>query len=275
MLLNRKCGIAINSLTDAAVKCQEQTDLVARKHVMQFMVEHMAYFLKDAHMEPLESSDLSRGLVRIVQSSYLITLYLIVKLLYFANVTSQIWAMNHLLDADYSYYGLHMVGKLMRGESWAVSETFPRVTLCDFSVRVVGQHQRYTAQCALPSNLLHEMIYTFLWFWFVFVAFCTCGSFLIWCMRIIFLPGVEQYITSRLIAGINIDQRDPLDPYEAELVRQFIFSYLRRDGLFLTWLVAKNTSDVVAAEFICSMFKNYDGPKPCPLIEKGLIQDYY
>ena len=241
---------------------------------MQFMVDHMAFFLRDAHMEPLERHVTVRRVVKFGQAIYLLTLYLFVKLLYMFNVLWQLSVMNNLLGTDYSWYGIEMVFKLMRGESWEKSETFPRVTLCDFWIRVVGHVQRYTVQCTLPANLLNEMIYTFLWFWYVFVAICTGGSFLLWACRIIFLPGIEKYITSRLIAGINIDQRDPLDEYEAELVKQFIFDYLRRDGLFITWLVAKNTSDVIAAEFICSTFKRYDGPKPFPLIEQNHQDDF-
>ena len=247
---------------------------VQRVHVMQFMVEHMHHFLRDAHLEPQETYASMRRLVKILQSIYLITLYFISKMLYIANVLAQLSVMNHLLGTNYSWYGMEMLVKLMRGESWATSDTFPRVTFCDFWIRVVGHSQRYTVQCALPANLLNEMIYTFLWFWYVFVCICTAGSFFIWFGRIVFLPGIEKYITTRLIAGINIDQRDPLDEYEAELVQQFIFDYLRRDGIFIMFLVAKNTSDVIAAEFICSVFKRYDGPKPHPLIERHYQEDF-
>lgn len=47
---------------------------------------------------------------------------------------------------------------------------FPRSNMCDFKIRIPGNVQRYSVQCALPINLYNEMIFTILWFWFVIIS---------------------------------------------------------------------------------------------------------
>lgn len=94
------------------------------------------------------------------------------------------------------------------------------------------------------------MIYTFLWFWFVFVAACTCASFITWAYKIIMLPGVVKYITVRLLTCEANDVGAKLNESEKRLVSKFVKNFLRRDGIFMIWMVAKNTSDVIAAELI-------------------------
>ncbi len=71
-------------------------------------------------------------------------LYLSVKLLYVVNVVGQIFLLNTFLGNSNSWYGLQVMNDLMHGREWQDSGNFPRVTLCDFEVKVR----------ALPSQLI-------------------------------------------------------------------------------------------------------------------------
>jgi len=69
------------------------------------------------------------------RGNYLVTLYLLVKLLYIANVVGQLYMLNVFLGASYHSYGIDVVNALMNGTDWTASPIFPRVTLCDLRVR--------------------------------------------------------------------------------------------------------------------------------------------
>ena len=251
--MNKMSGIAVNTITDAAIECQTKMNPAARSEIMRYMINHMTRFLREAHIGE-SGYPLCKQFWKVFMSYYLVTTYLLIKLLYITNVLGQIYFMNLFLNTEYHWYGVEVLASLGKGDSWSTSERFPRVTLCDFKIRVPGNVQPYTVQCALPVNLLNEMIYTFLWFWFVFVTLCTSVSFAMWFIKIAFLPGVVKYISVRLITSSECsDLTVKLNTKEKLMISAFVHNYLRRDGLFMVWMVAKNTSDVVAAELIAGI----------------------
>jgi len=71
------------------------------------------------------------------RGNYLVTLYLLVKLLYIGNVVGQLYMLNALLGASYHTYGVDVINAMVSGNAsdWTASPMFPRVTLCDLRVR--------------------------------------------------------------------------------------------------------------------------------------------
>ena len=49
-------------------------------------------------------------------------------------------------------------------------------------------------------------------------------------------------------------------------VSKFVRNFLKRDGMFLVRLVAKNSSDMIAAELLCGLWEHYKENKR--IIEK-------
>ena len=142
-------------------------------------------------------------LTQLTKHSYLITSYFVVKLVYAGNAIVQILLISAFVGPGYRLYGLHVVERLLRHLDWARLEHFPRVTLCEFSIRYQSRvHQyvtqstpvhQYVVQCALSINLFNEKIFLFLWFWLVFVAVVTLGDLLAWLFRSLYWPGQVQY----------------------------------------------------------------------------------
>uniref|UniRef100_A0AC34F5J9 Innexin n=1 Tax=Panagrolaimus sp. ES5 TaxID=591445 RepID=A0AC34F5J9_9BILA len=90
--------------------------------------------------------------------SYVTGLYLATKIMYVGNVLTNLLLVNKFLETDeYSVYGFGVLKDLLFGRSWMDSGNFPRVTLCDFEVRVLGNNQRHSVQCVLVINIFNEV----------------------------------------------------------------------------------------------------------------------
>ena len=248
-------GISVATLTDAAIECQRKTEPEARKKILTYMSNHMTRFLRELwRLRMMESS--FQVIWHAFYGNYLTVMYIFVKVLYIANVIGQFLLLNSFLGTSYGWYGYEVLVNLIAGRPWTTSDRFPRVTLCDFKMRVIGHVNRYTVQCALPINLFNEKIYTFLWFWFVFVAAATVLSMLWWLIRMIYFPRLVSYVRTKLVA------MDCLDHATDSEVKKFATEYLCRDGILVLLLVAENSSDLIASELVCAIFKNYrENPK--------------
>ncbi|CAD5113739.1 unnamed protein product [Dimorphilus gyrociliatus] len=186
--------------------------------------------------------------------NYLVALYMSSKILYFVNVIAQLFMLNGFLGTDYHLYGFEIIRELFYGRDWTASRRFPRVTLCDFEIRQMGNFHRHTVQCVLPINLFNEKIYIFLWFWFVFVSTATAVSFLRWLVFIGMRYSRVRYIRRHLKVMDKI-QRD--NERERKLSYKFAETYLRQDGIFVLKLVGKNSTDLVVADIVAALWDNY------------------
>ena len=265
-IFNKKSGISVSTLTDAAIECQKKTDPEGRDKSIRYVTKHLNRYLlmlKKKHL----TSGCFKSIWYYIYGNYIMVLYLFVKLLYLVNVVGQLFLLNVFLETDYNMYGVHVVRRLIDGEDWKIPSRFPKVTLCDFELRIIGHVNRYTVQCALPVNLFNEMIYIFLWFWFVAVALTTATSFFFWLGRVLSRSHQRRYILTRLVAmgklpEETLSREDDILP--------FVCDFLRRDGVFLIRLVARNASDLIAAEVICGLYDEYKGRKDSTSKSSGI-----
>ena len=193
------------------------------------------------------------------QGNYLISLYLVTKILFIINVVSQLFVLNSFLGTDYSMYGINVLQELMRGDDWTQSDRFPRVTMCDLKVRRLGNVQRYTVQCVLPINLFNEKIYLFLWFWMVFLATFTCLSLVTWTLRSMFYTDRRRYVKKHIDMMEDEDDEDAIHIKDdnGKHFNAFMEDYLRQDGVFVLRLVGHNTNAITVTEFVWELWQKY------------------
>ncbi|VDN58950.1 unnamed protein product [Dracunculus medinensis] len=103
------------------------------KHRFQFGVNHPYHYriLKLFNLQYYEA--------------YLAVLYIMIKIFYLCNVIGQ-----------KNFYGIDVIRDLINGKPWTESGNFPRITLCDLNIRILGNIQRHTVQCVLVINIFTE-----------------------------------------------------------------------------------------------------------------------
>uniref|UniRef100_A0A0R3S688 Innexin n=1 Tax=Elaeophora elaphi TaxID=1147741 RepID=A0A0R3S688_9BILA len=120
------------------------------------------------------------------KGAYLTLLYMLVKFIYLLQAITQFVILNNFLGTDYTFWGFEILRDLVNGHEWQESGHFPRVTMCDFDVRVLGNKHRHTVQCVLMINMFNEKVYLFLWWWILLVIISTIASLIYWyCMSFI------------------------------------------------------------------------------------------
>lgn len=258
MLLSKQSGVSVTTITDAAVEYQGKSDPAARTRIMSYMRNHMGRFLLELMANHALTSHCQRFWWRLY-GKYLVITYISMKLLYLGNVIGQLFLLDRFLGLDYHFYGLDVIDRLATGKDWRTSDRFPRVTLCDIKIRVLGHIQRYTIQCSLPMNLLNEIIFIFIWFWLAFVCLATILSLIKWMYITVHVPGQIKYMKSRLIAMSKFDNKNKR--IQNDEVWDFVRKFLRRDGCLLVRLVSQNASDIIAAELICELWEYYQSHK--------------
>ncbi|KAI6217169.1 Innexin [Aphelenchoides fujianensis] len=187
---------------------------------------------------------------------FVTVMYMMTKFCYLLNVFFQLLLMNKFLETDkYKFYGLGAIVDLMNGKTWETSGVFPRVSLCDFQVRVMGNIQEHTIQCVLVINIFNEKIFIFLWFWFTFLLIFTAGSFLYW-LALFIVPFPNRRFIKRHLEMSEI----AFDPDESEkAVERFIDSYLRSDGIFVIRMLTLHSGVIFGTDLVQELWKSYFG----------------
>ena len=219
---------------------------------------------------------------------YLTFLYIFIKLIYCVNVCSQFFLLNLFMGIDYNIYGFQVIRDLINGVNFWESPRFPRLTICDFTVRSLGNNNNmFTIQCTLPINLFNEKIFIFIWFWLCFVAFITVYGILFSIIsfrassRMSFIKRYfnfkinnqnRQYFLHNYLDNnlnhtyMNIDlppsARNPelnlTTKRNKKLFKLFIFDYLKYDGILLLWIIKQNSNDIVVGELIHLLWSHFN-----------------
>ncbi|KAG5442452.1 Innexin unc-7 [Clonorchis sinensis] len=154
-------------------------------------------------------------------------------------------------------FGLTVANHLRTGRDWPETTLFPRVAYCRVrGIRLVGVENAYTAQCALPVNMLNEKIYIFFWFWLVVLISASVASLVLWLIRVVFTPRRKHFIKRFLRIKIAMVRNKPRTISRAD-IDDFVDDYLRRDGVFLIRMLALNAGEVITAEIVTELYNDY------------------
>lgn len=210
------------------------------------------------------------------QGTYLTHFYIFIKVLYVINAVSQFFIMNAFLSHDFGLYGYMVMKRALTGEmdlgDWSRKTRFPQVTICEFNIKAVGgaaEGVHHTAQCVLPINLFNEKLFIILWFWMVLVAAVTCFNFMWWVYFLLIKKSQYRHVRTYLKVNGSIQSKE-----DKTHANQFTNEYLRNDGVFVIRTIAKNSTDLIAADLVGRMWSLYmDSRHKRSDTELGHMQD--
>ena len=235
----------------------DKTDKVEdRDRLLKLIVNQVDRFVGSSKRRPRKRNT---GLGKSF-GNYLVGLYFAVKVLYAANVFCQLFVLNRVLGTDFDSFGITMLERVQDDEFGTVhanSSSFPRITMCNFKVRRLGNVHRYAVQCVLPINLFAEKMYIFLWFWMCFVLALTLVSLIVWILQMTITKDKVRYVQNHLKSENRIETT-----FDNQLSRNFVDHYLRSDGVFLLRLISHNTNNITATEIIVALWDNWKTGNP-------------
>jgi len=179
--------------------------------------------------------------------------------------------LNVFMGRGFSLIGIQAIQHWINHEDMEAVERFPRITMCKFTIRTLGDNiQPYDVQCLLPINIYNEKIFLLIWFWLAFVAAASIYGLIKWLYyfsssartnfvrRFLKANDIPYYTssTSSSTTGIG-SSNDHHNQAPIKRLEEFVNSYCRQDGLLLLRIVKKNTNNVIAGEVICALWDNW------------------
>jgi hypothetical protein len=201
---------------------------------------------------------------RAKEGNLLTWLYIGTKTLALLLAIVQLFILQTFLDKPTNFYGVKVLAALLNGSDWSSAiGLFPRVTYCDFNVRILGNNnQRLTVQCVLSLNMLNEKIFTMLWFWDCFIIIIISITLVQWLLIIIFKNSNQDFVDNYFEAGSWWLEREGKEkviqkPDFKKDLPDFVHNYLRKDGVFVMRLVSWNAGVAFTGAFLMYLYVNY------------------
>ncbi|VDN90988.1 unnamed protein product [Brugia pahangi] len=269
-LMSDKSGIRLNDIVQLATE-KENIEPDYRTRIIESLARHIESALRYQHAATSRAQYTLHRVLKCLNmryyESYVTGLYLATKVMYVSNILTNLILVNKFLETDeYSIYGLGVLRDLLFGRSWMESGNFPRVTLCDFEVRVLGNNQRHS--CVLVINIFNEKIFILIWLWFsmLFVAATLDAAY--WFSISLFHKDRVRFVLRHLELTTDPDRPELFRKEKRNQVEHFLKAYLKVDGVLVLRMIALHAGVMFCTEITDALWKRYLSQHPENLIDE-------
>ncbi|CAB3407349.1 unnamed protein product [Caenorhabditis bovis] len=193
--------------------------------------------------------------------------YLFMKVLFLLNVLFQFALLKKMLAVDSHFWGFEVLADLYNGHDWPETGNFPRVTMCDYSVRVLDSFHKHTVQCVLMINMFNEKIFVGLWFWLFGLSVLTMINFVNWIVKSVGTNAVKEYVKPYIH---DIDAKAKTNRGK---LQQFVTEHLTPDAVFTLRLIEINNGKAPVRELLHEMWSKFNAAHPPPYSAPMLVKD--
>ncbi|KAI6220998.1 Innexin [Aphelenchoides fujianensis] len=270
--LGSKSGIRLNDIVQMATE-KENIEPEFRLRTIESLSRHIESALRYQHAATSRTQYTLHRVFKCFNlryyESYCTGLYLATKVLYVGNILTNLLLVNKFLETDqYQIYGFGVLRDLLLGRSWEESGNFPRVTLCDFEVRVLGNNQRHSVQCVLVINIFNEKIFILLWLWFSILFVLATLDGLYWFSISLFHRDRLRFILRHLELTSDPDRPELFRKENRKQVEHFLRTYVKVDGVLILRMIALHAGVMYCTEITDALWKRYLSQHPENLIDE-------
>ncbi|KJH53487.1 innexin-3 domain protein [Dictyocaulus viviparus] len=133
-----------------------------------------------------------------IGSSTVSICYVVTKWLEVLNGFGQLYMLSCFIGQGDYFWGFSLLVSVLNGSDDPNVGVFPRIVLCDVTRFALANLHQDHMQCVLMLNFINEKIYTFLWFWIVFVSILSAFSAVRQTMLLL-LPMYRALIAENLL----------------------------------------------------------------------------
>ena len=234
-----------------------------RKQIVEGTVHYLMKYLKMRNYVSTQYKTMSKFKEVVValgfhKGNYLVFVFLTTSLLYAASTLFQIWMVDILLGINFKTLGYDFLLRAVNGEYFNDQQRFPTVSYCDFDLRQMRNLQTWTVQCSLPINLFAEKVFIVDWFILVSMTTINVVYFLYNLVATILPYRAEDYVQKFLVSdGVRAGRQQQIVRHLTSSQKEFVHSYLRRDGVFIIWLFSNKINQVIASEIVIELWNKY------------------
>ncbi|KAL3986006.1 Innexin family protein [Acanthocheilonema viteae] len=271
-LMSDKSGIRLNDIVQLATE-KENIESDYRTRTIESLARHIESALRYQHAATSRTQYTLHRVLKCLNmryyESYVTGLYLATKVMYVSNILTNLILVNKFLETDeYSVYGLGVLRDLLFGRSWMESGNFPRVTLCDFEVRVLGNNQRHSVQCVLVINIFNEKIFILIWLWFSMLFVAATLDAIYWFSISLFHRDRFRFVLRHLELTTDPDRPELFRKEKRKQVEHFLKSYLKVDGVLVLRMIALHAGVMFCTETTDALWRRYLSQHPENLIDE-------
>lgn len=189
----------------------------------------------------------------------------------FVNVVGQLFFMDRFLGNTFTTYGLDVLGYTEtdeRDRPDPMAVVFPKVTKCTFRLYgPSGTIEKRDGLCILPLNIINEKIYTFLWFWFIFVC-AISGLYLVYRAFILLGSGIRVAILqARAGQGVSREKVEDIIQHKS------LNAFEKIGEFFILYQMSKNLDEVTNKEILEAIHLDFFPPPQHKIPLKGAEVD--
>lgn len=245
-LVNSQSGMALQSLINASKEYHNESCSEEREKKLEIITKYFFSYADNQKAKKTWLLEILCVLKNRARGNFMITCYLITKVLYLTSCIGQFFLISYLLDFNLNSYSLKAIYEMSQGNDLIESHYFPRVTMCHFKIRRLGTVDNVNLQCVLPVNLFNEKIFIFLWIWIIFNIIVHFFSTLRWIIFTASFIDRKRIVNNLLVGNRSIK-------YAEEYSK-----YLRLDGVFILKMISKKSNSITASDIAKSVYDCYE-----------------